>query len=160
MGQSMPSESTVYGRSHGHHGKQSLGLRLTWPCVYSATDKITSTIQFQLANSAASWITALSWQRGLCNSMKLWAMSCSSPKMNRSKWRVLTKCGPVEKDVAPDSSILAWKNPMDRMKRQKDMPTLEHEPPVSAPARWEGVQYATGEERIKKQKQHFADKGL
>ena len=66
----------------------------------------------------------------------------------------------MEKDVAPDSSILAWKNPMDRIKRQKDMPTLEDEPPVSAPARWEGVQYATGEERIKKQKHHFADKGL
>ena len=40
------------------------------------------------------------------------------------------------------------------------MPTLEDEPPVSAPARWEGVQYATGEEHIKKQKHHFADKGL
>ena len=45
---------------------------------------------------------------------------------------------------------------MDRMKRQKDRTTLEDEPPAT-PAKWEGVQY--GEERIKKQKHHFADKG-
>ena len=58
--------------------------------------------------------------------------------MDRSWWRVLTKCGPLEKETANHFSILAF--PMNRMKRQKDM-ALKDELPRSV-----GVQYATGEE--------------
>ena len=50
----------------------------------------------------------LSWQRDLCNSMKLWAMPCRATQ-DRSQWRVLTKCDPLEKEMATHSSLLAWR---------------------------------------------------
>ena len=37
-------------------------------------------------NVCPSWITALSWQRGLHNSMKLWAMRCPDPDAGKD-WR-------------------------------------------------------------------------
>ena len=52
----------------------------------------------------------------------------------------LTKPGPLEKRMANHISILAFRNPMNSKKRQKDM-TLEDEPLGLA-----GVQYNTGEE--------------
>ena len=64
--------------------------------------------------------------------------------MDGSWWRVLTKCGPLEKAMANHFSILALTtscdNSMNSMKRQKDM-TLKDELPRSV-----GVQYATGDE--------------
>ena len=69
--------------------------------------------------------------------------------MDGSWWRVLTKCGPLEKGIANHFSI---------MKRQKDR-ILKDELPMSV-----GAQYATGdqgrnnsrknEEMKPKQKQH------
>ena len=58
--------------------------------------------------------------------------------MDGSWWRVLTKCGPLEKGLASHFSIL--ENAMNIMKRQKDR-TLKDELPRSV-----GAQYATGEE--------------
>ena len=55
-----------------------------------------------------------------------------------SWWRVLTKHGPLEKEMANDFSIL--ENPMKNIKRQKDR-TLKDELPRSV-----GAQRATGEE--------------
>ena len=55
--------------------------------------------------------------------------------MDRSLWRVLTKCGPLEKGLANHFSIL--ENAMNIMKRQKDR-TLKDELP-----RMVGGQYAT-----------------
>ena len=52
----------------------------------------------------------------------------------------LTKRGPLQEEMANHSSILAAENPINSMKRQKDM-TPKDEPPKS-----EGVQYATEEE--------------
>ena len=45
------------------------------------------------------------------NSMKLWAMLWMGPKTDGSWWRVLTKCGPLEKGMANHSSILASRIP-------------------------------------------------
>ena len=56
-----------------------------------------------------SWIIALSWQRSLCNSMKLSAMPCGAIQDGRVTWRVLTKPGPLEEGMANRSSILAMK---------------------------------------------------
>ena len=59
--------------------------------------------------------------------------------MDGSWWRVLTKCGPLEKEGKPlQNSCL--ENPMNSMKRQKDR-TLKDELPRSV-----GAQYATGDE--------------
>ena len=78
--------------------------------------------------------------------------------MDRSCWRVLTKCGPLEKGMANHFSIIALRNPLHSRKRQKDR-TLKDEFPRSV-----GAQYATGkewrnnsrenEEMEPKQKQH------
>ena len=58
--------------------------------------------------------------------------------MDGSWWRVLTKCGPLEKGLANHFSIL--ENAMNIMKRQKDR-TMKDELP-----RLVGAQHATGEE--------------
>ena len=50
-----------------------------------------------------TWITALS------NSVKLYCEG--PPKTDRSRWRVLTKHGPLEKGMATHFSILAWRIP-------------------------------------------------
>ena len=61
--------------------------------------------------------------------------------MDGSWWRVLTKCGPLEKGMANHFSILALGTPsMNHMKRQKDR-TLKDELPRSV-----GAQYATGDQ--------------
>ena len=58
--------------------------------------------------------------------------------MDGSWWRVLTKCGPLEKGLASHFSIL--ENAMNIMKRQKDR-TLKDELPRSV-----GAQYGTGDQ--------------
>ena len=64
--------------------------------------------------------------------------------MDRSWWRVLTKCGPLGREQKGrewqiSSVVLPWE-PHEQYERQKDM-TLKDEFPRSV-----GVQYATGEE--------------
>lgn len=54
-----------------------------------------------------SWITALSWQKSLCNSVKVSVMPCGAIQDRRVTWRVLTKPGPLEEGMANHSSILA-----------------------------------------------------
>ena len=61
--------------------------------------------------------------------------------MDGSLWRVLTKHGPLEKGTANHFSILALKNSMNSMERQRDR-TLKDELPRSV-----GAQYATGDQR-------------
>ena len=78
--------------------------------------------------------------------------------MDRSWWRVLTKCDPLEKGMAKPLQYSCLENPMNSMKRQKDR-TLKDELP-----RLVGAQYATGDqwrngsrkngEMEPKQKQH------
>ena len=65
----------------------------------------TSTCGSKYFSFPASWITALPWQSGLHNSMKLWAMP------DRSQWRALTAHGPQEEGMARHSSILAPRTP-------------------------------------------------
>ena len=61
------------------------------------------------------------------------------PKTDRSWWRVLTKCGWLEKGMTNHFSILALRT-LNSMKRQKDR-ILEDELP-----RLVGAQYATGDQ--------------
>ena len=60
-----------------------------------------------------TWITALS------NLMKLWAMPCRTTQMDRSWWRVLTKCGPLEREMANHFFILALRPPWTVWKGKK-----------------------------------------
>ena len=90
--------------------------------------------------------------------MKLWAMPCRAPKMNRTWWRILTKRCPLVKRMANHFSILALRTPWTVWKGKK-IRTLKEEFPRSV-----GAQYATGdqwrnnstknEEMEPRQKQH------
>ena len=78
--------------------------------------------------------------------------------MDGSWWRVLTKCGPLEKGNGKSLQYSYFENPMNSMKRQNDR-TLKDELPGSI-----GAQYTTGaqwrnnsrknEKTEPKQKQH------
>ena len=59
--------------------------------------------------------------------------------MDRSWWRVLTKCVPLEKGMANHLSILVLRNPWT-VKKQKDR-TLKEELPNLV-----GAKYATGDQ--------------
>ena len=61
--------------------------------------------------------------------------------MDGSWWRVLTKCGPLEKGMANHFSLLALRTLMNSTKRKRDR-TLKDELP-----RLLGAQYATGDQR-------------
>ena len=66
--------------------------------------------------------------------------AAGQPKTGGSWGKGLTECGPLEKGMANHFSILALRNPMNSMKRQRHR-TLKDELPRSV-----GAQYATGEE--------------
>ena len=68
---------------------------------------------------------SLSWWRGLCNSMKLWAMPCRATKTEGSHWRVLTKYGPLEEKMATHFSILSVRTPWTGWKGKKMIPEDE-----------------------------------
>ena len=84
-----------------------------------------------------SGITALSWQRGLHNSMKEWAMPCRADGLVIVKSSDKTWCSGQGNGKPLQYSCC--KNPTNSMKRQKYV-TPEHEPP-----RLEGVWYTTGQ---------------
>ena len=88
-----------------------------------------------------SWITALSWWRGLPNSMKLWAMPCRATQDGRVIVESSDKTWFTGEGNGKSLQYSCFENPMDSMKRQKEV-TPEDEPP-----RLDSVQYATGEEQ-------------
>ena len=51
------------------------------------------------------------WTTALSNSVKLWPCRVGPPRTDGSWWRVLTKCGPLEKGMANHFSILALRTP-------------------------------------------------
>ena len=62
-------------------------------------------------------IKLMTWTTALSNSMKLCCVG--PPKMHGSWWRVLIKCGPLEKGIANHFSILALRTPWTVWKDQK-----------------------------------------
>ena len=87
-----------------------------------------------------AWITALSWWKSLCNSMKLWAIPC---RTTQDRWVIVKSSDKTWSTGGGNNNSLQYsclENPMNSMKRQKDT-TLEDELPRS-----EGVQWGTGEE--------------
>ena len=98
-------------------------------------------VLYEVCVTSPSWITALLWRRGLWNPGKLWAMLCRATQdgqvMVESSHKTWSTGGGNGKPIQNS----CCENPMNNMKRQKDV-TLEEEPP-----RLEGVHYATGEEQ-------------
>ena len=58
-----------------------------------------------------SWITTLLWGRGLCNSMKRWAMPCRVTQDGRITVECSDKMWSAGEGNTTHSSILAWKTP-------------------------------------------------
>ena len=83
-----------------------------------------------------SWITALSWQRGLHNSMKLWAMPWRATK---DGWVMVKSSDKTRSTGGQNGKLLQYSYCENPMNRQKDR-TLKHELP-----RLVGAQYATGD---------------
>ena len=75
----------------------------------------------------------------LSNSMKLWAMPCRPSEMDGSWWRVLAKCGPLEKGMAKDFSIFALRTPWTVWKGKKIWHWKMNSPGEQVP------QYVTGD---------------
>ena len=70
----------------------------------------------------------ITWITALCNSMKPWTMPCRPPKMDRSWWRVLIKCDPLEKGISNHLSILGLRIPLTGWKG-KDIWHWKMKPP-------------------------------
>ena len=72
--------------------------------------------------------------------MKLWAMPCKATRDRRVMLESSDKMWPTEEGNGKPLQYSCLENPMNSMKRQKDM-TLKDELP-----RWVGAQYATGDQ--------------
>ena len=75
-----------------------------------------------------SWITALSWRRGMCNSMKLKAMPCRATQDRRVIVKSSDKKWPTGGRNGKPLLYSHCKNPINSIKRQKDV-TPKDEPP-------------------------------
>ena len=93
----------------------------------------------QYISTSLFTITALSWRRGLYNSVKVWAMPCRATQDRRAVVESPDKTWSTGEGNGKPLQYSCPKNPMNSMVRQKDI-TPEDEPPRS-----ECVQYATGE---------------
>ena len=97
-------------------------------------------IRFIYNPYAPLWITALLWWRGLCNSMKLWAMLCRVAEDRRVVVKFWQNVVQWRSKWQP-TPVLLSEEPHGYYEKKKDA-TPEDECPRS-----EGAQYATGEER-------------
>ena len=97
-----------------------------WDEPYWITSKTMYTLH---TRSSPSWITALSWWRGLCNSMKLWAML---HRVIQDGWVIVKSSDKMwstgERNGKP-LQYSCYENPMNSMKKQKNM-TLDKSPQV------------------------------
>ena len=72
-----------------------------------------SLLRPQLHCTKEAWVTQWSYE----------PCCAGPPQMDRSEWRVLTKYGPLEKETATHSSILAWRTPWTVQKGISYIPT-------------------------------------
>ena len=114
------------GREYSPAHQQKIGLKIYWAWPQpSEQDPISPSVSAirkllwasylspsegrQTENHSHRKLTKLiTWTTALSNSMKLWPMP---QKTDGSWWRVLTKCGPLEKGMANHFSILALRTP-------------------------------------------------
>ena len=66
------------------------------------------------------WITVLSWQRGLCNSVKLWAVTCRANQDGRNIVKSSNKMWSTGEGNSNPLQTSCLENPMDNMRMQKD----------------------------------------
>ena len=112
-----------------------------WPCP-SEQDSVSPTVSLshQEAFISRKLIKLITWTTVLSNSMKLWAMLCRATQDGRVMVENSAKTWSTEEGNGKPLQYSWLENPMNSMKRQKDM-TLKGELPWSV-----GIQYTTGEE--------------
>ena len=93
----------------------SLSIRKLPLASYSYTSASTQNEN----NTHRKLIKLTTWITALFNSMKLWAVHIGPLKMDGSRWRVLTKHGPLKKGKSKHFSILALRIPLTGWKGKK-----------------------------------------
>ena len=120
----------ISGREHSPIHQQITGLKIYWAWPHpSEQDPVSLLVSLSHQETCISLLSfsiirqteshnhrkltnLITWTTALSNSMKLWAMlHVELPKMEGSWWRVLTKCGPLEKGMANHFHILALRTP-------------------------------------------------
>ena len=106
-------------------GLKITGAISTWPHP-SEQDPVSPTVSFSHQEASISLfhegrqnenhnhrklIKLITWITALSNSVKLCAMLCRVTQEGRVMWRVLTKCGPLQKGMANHFSTLALRTP-------------------------------------------------
>ena len=95
---SLPGESWLICKGHPTEAPQFYCSHLNFPVTFNFT------LTFKL-------IKLITWTTDLCNSMKLWDKPFRATQDGQVMWRVQTKCGPLEKEMATHSSVLALRIP-------------------------------------------------
>ena len=127
------ASSEITGREYSPAHQQKIGLKIYWAWPRpSEQDPVSLSVSLSHQEASINLLslfirgrqnenhshrkltTLITWTTALSNSMKLWAMLCRAtqePKTDGSWWRVLTKCGPLEKGMADHFIILALRTP-------------------------------------------------
>ena len=151
------------GREHSSTLQQKIGLKIYWAWPHPSEQDLDSHTASPSHQEASTSLLSLSTSRhGPQSCLTQWNYEpgpIGPLKMGGSWWRVLTKHGPLEKEMANHFSILTLRTPWTVWKCKKDR-TLKDDVP-----RYIGTQYAAGEEWKKssgknekadpKQKQHL-----
>ena len=95
---SLPGESWLICKGHPTEAPQFYCSHLNFPVTFNFT------LTFKL-------IKLNTWTTDLSNSMKLWDKPFRATQDGQVMWRVQTKCGPLEKEMATHSSVLALRIP-------------------------------------------------
>ena len=144
---SLASDQTT-GREHSSTHQQKIGLKMCWAWPHPSGQELVSllvSISHQEASisllsfsirqtdrqnenhNCRKLTTLLTWTTVLSHSLKLWAIPCRAPKMGGSWWRVLTKCGHLEKGK---SSLVAQMVKRLSTMRQSWVRSLGREDPL------------------------------
>ena len=108
----------------GYKNSQTLSSILTfipWHYIQHTHIQMPSPLinEGQYSASPPSQITALSWQRGLHNSMKLWAMTCRTTQDEQVTVEGSDKTWSTKEGKSKPLQYSCLENPMNSMKRQR-----------------------------------------
>ena len=128
-------QTTVKEHSPTH--QQKIGLKIYWawphppeqdpvsyslPPIRKLTSFLSSSIRGQTGWKPQSWKTNQTESQPHLTQWNYESCCVGPPKRDRSWWRVLTKCGALEKGMANHFSILALRTPWTIWKDKKILP--------------------------------------
>ena len=114
----------VFSYLRGHKNSQTLSSILTfipWHYIQHTHIHMPSPLinEGQYSASPPSQITALSWQRGLHNSVKLWAMTCRTTQDEQVTVESSDQTWSTREVKSKPLRYSCLENPMNSMKRQR-----------------------------------------